>query len=111
MVSEDKKRKNRDDKGWYYGGVKRRDFKASKDGPEVTGPAKPMTSKEKKKYCKRQGYQQHVVDFVSKGFYSTLKCIYCGKEYMSGFNKKYWVYSSQEMKEQFEEAKRESWWL
>lgn len=38
MVSEDKKRKNHDIEDWGYRGIARRDFRASKDGPEVTLP-------------------------------------------------------------------------
>lgn len=76
MVSEKKKHKDYD--SWYYGGVKRRDFRASHDGPEKTGPPR----KKKTRMCKRNGGNKHVVRYERvRSWFSSIRCIHCGKQF------------------------------
>lgn len=76
MVSA--RKRNRDD-SWSYGGVKARDFRQSKDGPEVTGGPKP---KKNKMACKKNKGQEHIIVFIigSWGF-RELACMHCNKEF------------------------------
>lgn len=83
MVSQDKRKKNHDNpKDWGYGGVVRRDFRASKDGPEVIKQRRKRTKKEKKA-CKRSPDRVHSYVYNERysfePFWTTLSCEFCGK--------------------------------
>jgi hypothetical protein len=70
--------RKKDDDSWSYGGVKRRDFRNSHDGPEVVGKHKKKKDKRK---CKKNKDGPHEPELVeeSHGWYKIYKCIHCGK--------------------------------
>lgn len=90
MVSQDKKKKNHDDPGseWRYGGVARRDFRASKDGPEEVKHVRKRTKKDKL-VCKRSPDKTHHFVYIDETpewwpqkynwGWTSHKCDYCGK--------------------------------
>lgn len=86
MVSEDKKKKNHDVDSWSYSGTKKKDFRHSHDGPEVTGPPKPKRNNKK---CKRNKGGPHIPGdwILHEHGWAHKDCIYCGKhlEYMWGW--------------------------
>lgn len=85
MASADKKRKNHDVESWHYRGVKRRDFRHSKDGPEVsrTTPSR----KNKARFCKKNHNGSHEVKFgvTHYTWFWSLICTHCGKIF-SGYD-------------------------
>lgn len=90
MVSQDKKKKNHDDpnSNWRYGGVARRDFRASKDGPEAPKHVRKKTKKDKL-VCKQSPDKVHHFVYIDETpewwpiqynwGWTSYRCDYCGK--------------------------------
>ena len=68
-----------DDSSWKASGVRRRDFRHSHDGPEVSGPKRKNT----RKWCKGVVGREHSFVVTSVGRFGNHlidKCEVCGKE-------------------------------
>lgn len=75
----------KDPDSYSYRGVKRRDFRQSKDGPESL-PLTPAKKKKNKSGCKRNKYGPHIVRTIVEPRYvkylqCRVICVYCGKDY------------------------------
>lgn len=82
MVSADKRKKNHDsEKEWNYGGVKRRDFRHSKDGPEVINGRGKKKERKNLLRCHKSPDEKHLVQSYRRYSFSfDMKtfCVYCG---------------------------------
>lgn len=78
--------KKKDEYSWRYGGIKRRDFRHTNDGPEV--PRHKGTKKSTKKWCKGKKGVEHIpirkikyytIRGERKEAYRFTECEKCGK--------------------------------
>jgi hypothetical protein len=71
-----------DDSSWKAGGIKRRDFRHTKNGPHI--PKHQGKKKKTKKWCKGIEGREHVIKHTNHPRYSAYAhvdlCEICGKE-------------------------------